>query len=622
MDIFLTVVGLSVVCFIIGKALTCIFTGNETATTQTAIGFVIIIAVFQIISLPFMYHSGDFNTLYFLFLSVLFIAVIISLFLIRKNMVLNRKLLTANLKDVFTHPKKHFLSFAIILLIMFQMAIMVFLQSSALDDSFYIAVTSTTLSTGKIMGLDPISGFSSISYIEKYMLVGYEIFMAVLSRLFHINPAVLYHTAIPIFIIGLHYFLVYGIGRKLFDKRNHALVFVLIICILNLFSSYSRLSEGAFLLLRPWMGKAVLVNILLPFLLYVFISIFNHSKVKIKDILLLTAILWAGNFCTTVGLFLMPIFYFGFAASFLVYTRSIKDSWKLVLPILFILPFVYIKASLLTPNFGTASAGSVANQNNMIFFLEAGRFFGEHIHTILIYVVSLAYILIMSDRIKRFLISIPVIVIGLTFLNPLFADIVVRYVTTSAVYWRLFWCLQYNVVVGTALVLLLEKFTNIKKKITVLALFLVILLFGHTWMLTSDNYQYADNKYKLHDATIEISDTIINDKDDEALLLAPNPICLEVRQYTGDIMLISSRYNELVYNRANEPEKLKILNEALIAPLYEEASWDIQPLEKALDELDVVYIVLYSQSVLNNPIPVSWDELWNDGTYTLYRIAR
>ena len=59
-------------------------------------------------------------------------------------------------------------------------------------------------------------------------------------------------------------FLVYQIGKKLFDQNvKKADLFVIFVCLLQLFS-YSLYTSGTFQLTRCYEGKALLANVAIP----------------------------------------------------------------------------------------------------------------------------------------------------------------------------------------------------------------------------------------------------------------------------------------------------------------------------------------------------------------------
>ena len=144
------------------------------------------------------------------------------------------------------------------------------------DDSFYIAQTSSILSSGYINAFEPSTGISEIPFQAQYAMVGYETWIAILCKLFHVNAAIFFHTLLPMILLPLHYFIVYKIGEK--SVPNSKGLWLLLYVLLNGFSGYSVYSSGAFALLRIWQGKAILANIILPLLLLVFIDVFVEKK--------------------------------------------------------------------------------------------------------------------------------------------------------------------------------------------------------------------------------------------------------------------------------------------------------------------------------------------------------
>ena len=113
-------------------------------------------------------------------------------------------------------------------------------------------------------------------------MVSYEVLMSFIVRLFHVNTAFFMHTILPVFLIPVHYIVIYQIGK--FISQRYAYHFVLLYSVFNLFSAYSGYSQGAFLLYRIWQGKSGVINIIVPILILTFLYICDKKDITVTDI--------------------------------------------------------------------------------------------------------------------------------------------------------------------------------------------------------------------------------------------------------------------------------------------------------------------------------------------------
>ena len=137
------------------------------------------------------------------------------------------------------------------------------------DDAFYLASATTAAATDSLYRYSAYTGKKYKSLPARYVLAGWPLYLAVMSRLTSWHPAVLAHTILA-GIVVLWAYLVYALlAAALFpgEKRKQAL-FLLYVAVLLSFSGYSRFSAATFLFIRGWQGKAVLAGVGIPSLFY------------------------------------------------------------------------------------------------------------------------------------------------------------------------------------------------------------------------------------------------------------------------------------------------------------------------------------------------------------------
>ena len=137
------------------------------------------------------------------------------------------------------------------------------------DDAFYLASATTAAATDSLYRYSAYTGKKYKSLPARYVLAGWPLYLAAMSRLTFWHPAVLAHTILA-GIVVLWAYLVYALlAAALFpgEKRKQA-VFLLFVAVLLSFSGYSRFSAATFLFIRGWQGKAVLAGVGIPALFY------------------------------------------------------------------------------------------------------------------------------------------------------------------------------------------------------------------------------------------------------------------------------------------------------------------------------------------------------------------
>lgn len=269
---------LFVMCICTGEVFLKLFGKGEgkTAGKNIIAGYVICAGLFHIISTPFMYYELSFSPLAYICIaySVVIIAAYIILKIKEEKTLFERVRLpekSAIQKD------KVWLGLSIVFIIAFQIFYVVYYQHTDIDDSYYLAQINTIIHTNKILAIDPASGIAELNFNPQYKMVSYEVLMSFIVRLFHVNTAFFMHTILPVFLIPVHYIVIYQIGK--FISQRYAYHFVLLYSVFNLFSAYSGYSQGAFLLYRIWQGKSGVINIIVPILILTFLYIYAIKKI-------------------------------------------------------------------------------------------------------------------------------------------------------------------------------------------------------------------------------------------------------------------------------------------------------------------------------------------------------
>ena len=639
--VWITPVVLFVISYITGDLVYMLFKVRNGIAAKTVSGFCILLCLFHLISLPFMYNPWPFTSLYWLFLSFV-IAILVAYVLfsvLKKRLPLKDDLkdLAATIKEMAQKNAWHFVIWAVALgLIIWQVAMVIQHVSYNVDDNFYVSASVTFLNRNVLMNTLPASGMEGSVYPATYVLVSWEAFLSVFCKLFQVEPAVFCHSILPAFLIPTHYIILYLVGREI--RKEHTSIFLAFAVFLNLVSGPSTYDSGAFLILRIWQGKAVLVSLFLPLLLYVFLRILKAKKVSLRNIFFLFAVLLASQAASTVGTYLAPVLYAVYALAFLIIDRSWKEFFKLFIPAAGITPFVLFKIWLLFSAGSLQSLSEGTGVHARSFYELATRYFGWNLAPLLLILA----IVILAIRLKKekkdplqffFLITTAALIILL--INPLVMPYVESYITGAGVYWRVFWLLQANIVIAAGLTRLC-MLPNRKLLQSTLVVFLgcVLLISGRSIFKDEDVKEAFDNTYKVSADTVLMADSIEKDvsgKDpelteedirtmmQESVVLMPRDLSREMRQYK-DISLIYYVYvsnNYMEYQTRYEYVRMR----SLYRSLYTTKDFQPEAVMKDVRFLGIDYVAIPSDTVkaMADSIPDEFDLLCNGSDFSLYK---
>ena len=174
------------------------------------------------------------------------------------------------------------------------------------DDTYYVNLANTALTTDKIYWVYPETG-TFADFDKRYVLSLWPIFYAWLSKLTGVLPTIMAHTILPWLVLPVAYLVYVLIGRKLFpEDRELQGMFLAMAVMLHLFMSGEHTAGLTFLSITPWVGKGILATILIPALFYWILR--TAEKEQTADFLLLGLTCLAGCLLSSMGIMLTPVF--------------------------------------------------------------------------------------------------------------------------------------------------------------------------------------------------------------------------------------------------------------------------------------------------------------------------
>lgn len=275
-----------VIPFILGFFLDDFFSKSESGEISEkfmisrcfVLGLCFELAVFQLISVPFIIKRAPFHIMKNVYFTALMIVTFFSMMVSIKNVkrrFINKFTEIKNIK--FNIP----LWIIVISMITFQTQLLFTHMHMDTDDARFIAEALEACEKDTMLQLNCITGEhldTFVGELRKEVVAPYPFFIAVIASLTKIHPAVLAHMCFPLFLIPLFYMCMYMLGRYFFsDSLNKVPLFMLILSVIVLFSFESRFSWGYTLLTIIWQGRSVASVILLPTYFYVLSAIYTEN---------------------------------------------------------------------------------------------------------------------------------------------------------------------------------------------------------------------------------------------------------------------------------------------------------------------------------------------------------
>ena len=217
-------------------------------------------------------------------------------------------------------------------LLLLQLVLAVVLAYEEGDDAYYVAISTITVDSDEMYMKLPYTGETTEVDI-RHGLAPFPIWIAYLARVTGIPAVTMAQIILPLVLIMMTYGIYYLIGDALFKNRRIYLpLFLIMIEMIVLFGGYSTYSAENFLLVRTAQGKAVLSNIVIPFMLFLLLHMLEaleKGKGIAKKMWIMAALaMIVGCLCSSLGSLLTCIL-LGIVGSCAVVCYR---KWKLFIP--------------------------------------------------------------------------------------------------------------------------------------------------------------------------------------------------------------------------------------------------------------------------------------------------
>ena len=317
--IFVRVIGCIILLAVCAALLGRLLYGKKKSgfLLDISTGFFLLFAIFEVVALPCIFLKISLKWFALVLLGIIGVLCVILL-------IANGRHFLAGWK-VPKWEKAGLLLVVVLFLILSQTGMLGFGMHIDDDDAFYVATAVTAMDTNTLFQVDPYTGALYGALPSRYVLSSFPLFGAAFCKYVGLRPTVFFHTMLPFVMIPVAYAVYALIGRKIFGKNKEKnILFLGAISVINIFSAVSTWTQGQFLLVRIWQGKAILASILLPFLIYFVLEYFPRGELKAKEFCLLLFIMLASCFVSSMGIILSVIMLESFSFLQLVRTRKLK----------------------------------------------------------------------------------------------------------------------------------------------------------------------------------------------------------------------------------------------------------------------------------------------------------
>lgn len=267
-------------------------------------GYLVTIAFFQCFYLGFlMAGSISFKLLTGVF--GIFILIFTSVSIVFGKDVLKESVAKLRNRDAIV------LKIIFVLFIIFQVVMRLSQQISDGDDAFYIATAANSYTSGTMNYVQPYTGTVSNNIDLRHAFAASPTWLAFLSKVTMIHPAIMGHSVLAPILIILHYLVILQIGGLLFkDKKNGKYLFASLVALFNMYGYVSIYTPQTFFLTRTWQGKSIFANLFLPVTLLLLLWMADKArekKIEKAFYALAAIIMFAGSSMTTMAVVLLPM---------------------------------------------------------------------------------------------------------------------------------------------------------------------------------------------------------------------------------------------------------------------------------------------------------------------------
>ncbi|HKM21836.1 MAG: hypothetical protein GX567_17880 [Clostridia bacterium] len=283
------------------------------------IGFFLYYSLFFFFCVPMMLRFQTLTSMSYLWLGVVVFVVLLS-------GILNGSRWYYKIKEIGAKVKAEPVFFVgFVLLCLIQVILVVNAYNFTLDATYYVGNVAASVQTDTMNIYDPYTGMWQDHFEMRYFFATYSMNDAVMCRLTGLHALVQTKTIMTATIIILIQLLYYKIAQALFDGNRKSELLMLFFMTVANFAFISLYTPSNFLLTRTFEGKAIVGNLVLVAIVYLYMMLLQkHQSFQIWMMLFLicfgaTTISSSANMLVpaTLSVLLIPLVF-------------IKKDWKII----------------------------------------------------------------------------------------------------------------------------------------------------------------------------------------------------------------------------------------------------------------------------------------------------
>ncbi len=242
---------------------------RHTVSGTYVYGQVFLWALFQLISVPYIYFRCSFSWLFYVYLLAIAVVSVFGLIKIKR------------VKKIVKPRISFFLVLAIILIIA-QMTVYLTGMHLDEDDARWIAEANDALSKDTMFLHNPANGEYLGRFtgeMRKDVFSPWPMYIAFIAKATMFRPAIIAHSIYAPLLLMISYMIYYQIGLNLFRHRTELGSFLFLTAVINLFFAGNVYTQSVFSLTRIWQGKAVVAAVVIPLFLLLLINIEKNNSI-------------------------------------------------------------------------------------------------------------------------------------------------------------------------------------------------------------------------------------------------------------------------------------------------------------------------------------------------------
>jgi len=320
-----------------------------------------------------------------------------------------------------------------------------------LDDAYYAAVAAFVAGHphAPVLAGDPMLGEHGLPLIfPSYRFSSFEVLPGAISYLFGIDSMDAYYILLPPVWAIASVIVIFLLARELMPRR-WLLLGGLSFALLLLLGEMHR-SPANFSFVRIFQGKAVFLSVIVP-AIYLLVSRYFRCG-SWTELFLLICCQITSIGLSNFGMLAGPMVLAGAMVSNLPLVLRLERKRLLLVGMVLLIPLPYLLSVL----FGADSAGAIMQSPPEHAAQVWVSVFGG-VQQYLVALLLIAGPLLAKDRITRWRLGGPVLLLLLVYLNPLLSNFISMHVTTPPVYWRVVWSLPVMIFCGASLCVIIDR---------------------------------------------------------------------------------------------------------------------------------------------------------------------